>query len=120
MSIEYTLAEFELSLARISLRPVTVAVPSPGWWSLTQIVLGGLLLTYLLGWVQDFERVRDLRVEPSLSPKVIITKNQAWERVYSRKARPRALATAVPSRRHEEAHLPNDLPDPAVLAMLGF
>ena len=118
MSFEYTLAEFEFSLARISLRPVTVAVPSPGWWSLTQIVLGGLLLTYLLGWVQDFERVRDLRVEPSLSPKVIITKNQAWERVYPRKSRPRTLAAAVPSQRHEAGSPSEDPPRQAVLAML--
>jgi hypothetical protein len=103
MSIEYTLAQFELSLARISDPPATMAAQSHAWWSLTQIALGGLLFLYLVGWVQDFERVRDLRAEPSPFQKVIITKNQAWERVRPRQGRySNALASALSSWRHGE------------------
>jgi hypothetical protein len=120
MSIEYTLAEFESSLARISVWPATVAVPSRAWWSMTQTVLGGLLLLYLAGLFQDFERVRDLRAEPVPTSMVIITKNQAWERVHPRPVRPRAVAAAGPAWRHEEAGLSADPPDDAALAMMSL
>jgi hypothetical protein len=120
MSIEYTLAQFESSLARISVRPATVAAPSRAWWSLTQTVLGGLLLLYLAGLIQDFERVRDLRAEPLPTSMVIITKNQAWERVHPRPARPRAMAAAGPSWRHDEATPSGDPPEDAALAMMSL
>ncbi len=103
MSIEYTIAQFELSLARISVSPATVAGQSAPWWPLTQILLGALLLLYLVGWVQDFERVRDLRAEPSPFRKVIITKSQAWDRIRIRQGRsPHTLASALSSWRHKE------------------
>jgi hypothetical protein len=104
MSIEYTIAQFELSLARISVSPATVAGQSAPWWPLTQIVLGALLFLYVVGWIQDFERVRDLRAEPSPFQKVIITKNQAWDRIRIRQGRsPHPLASALASWRHKEA-----------------
>ena len=120
MSIEYTLAQFESSLARISVWPATVAAPSRAWWSITQTVLGGLLLLYLAGVFQDIERVRELRAEPLSTSMVIITKNQAWERVHPRPVRPRALAAVGPSSRHDEAKLSGDPPDDAVPAMMSL
>jgi len=68
--------------------PAIVAVPPRAWWPLTQIVMAGLLVTYLVGIVQDFQRVRDLRAEPSPPSKIIITKNEAWQRIYSHPVRP--------------------------------
>ncbi|HEX7551446.1 MAG TPA: hypothetical protein VF579_12810, partial [Candidatus Methylomirabilis sp.] len=67
MSIEYALVQFEIALANPANQPATMAVSTRAWWHLSQIVLGCLLLTYLVGCFQDFQRVRDLRAEPSLS-----------------------------------------------------
>jgi hypothetical protein len=120
MSIEQTLAQFEISLVNISDRPATVAVPSRIWWSLTKIALGGLLLTYLVGCFQDFERVRDLRVEPAPASKIIITKREAWERVHPRRARPRAWAAAVQSRQREDPLPVGDPSDDARVAMMDL
>ena len=120
MSIEYTLVQFEIALANPANKPATMAVSTRTWWSLCQIALGCLLLTYLMGCFQDFQRVRDLRAEPSLSSKVIITKREAWERVHPRHARPTGMAAAVRAWRPEVVQpLPNP-PDDARLAMLDF
>ena len=100
MSIEYTLVQFEIALANPANQPATMAVSTRTWWSFFQIAFGCLLLTYLVGCFQDFQRVRDLRAEPSLSSKVVITKREAWERVHPRHARPTAMAAAVPTTRH--------------------
>ena len=87
MSIEYTLPRIDTTLVRLPDVPATLAVQPQRWWALTQIVLAGLLLMYLVGMVQDFQRVRDLRAEPSPLSKIIITKNEAWQRIYARSAR---------------------------------
>jgi len=87
MSIEYTLSQIETVLVKLPDTPDTLAVSPRAWWSLAQVVLAGLLLTYLIGVVQDFLRVRELQAEPSTLSKVIITKNEAWNRVYPRLAR---------------------------------
>ena len=50
---------------------------------LARLLLMGLLLAYLAGWVQDFQRIRQLRAEPS-PPFKVITKYEAWQRIYSR------------------------------------
>ena len=94
MSFEYTLTPIETALAKLPDAPANVAVSPHAWWGMTQLVLGGLLLTYLVGMVQDFQRVRDLRAEPSSLSKIIITKHEAWQRIYPRPARPTALAAA--------------------------
>ena len=122
MSIELTCLQFEISLAKFSDRPATMGLPSRAWWVLSQIVLGCLLVTYLVGCIQDFQRVRDLRAEPSLASKVIITKREAWDRIHARHARPRltGLAAAVPSRRQEDAHPFRDVAEDARLAMMDF
>ena len=87
MSIEFALTQVETALVRLPDTPANVAVSPRAWWGTTQIVLGALLLTYLVGMVQDFQRVRDLRAEPSALSKVIITKHEAWQRIYPRPIR---------------------------------
>jgi hypothetical protein len=87
MSIEFTLPRNETTFLNPSKGPARLAVQPRTWWPLTQVVLAGLLLTYLFGMVQDIQRVRDLRAEPSASPKIVITKNEAWQRIYSRPVR---------------------------------
>ncbi|HSB79677.1 MAG TPA: hypothetical protein VLM91_12910 [Candidatus Methylomirabilis sp.] len=58
-----------------------LALPLRAGWILGKCVLAGLLLMYLVGWAQDFERVRGLKAEAA-PPLKIITKYQAWERIY--------------------------------------
>jgi hypothetical protein len=103
MSFDYTLPRIDTTLVKLPDTPATLAVEPQRWWALTQIVLAGLLVAYLVGMVQDFQRVRDLRAEPSPLSKIIITKNEAWQRIYSRSVRsgvlqisPRAGTTASP------------------------
>ena len=50
-----------------------------------RLVLIGLLLTYLVGWIHDFQRIRRLEAEPT-PPSKVITKYEAWQRIYSRPA----------------------------------
>ena len=87
MSFDYTLRRIDTTLVELPDAPATLAVEPQRWWALTQIVLAGLLVAYLVGMVQDFQRVRDLRAEPSPLSKVIITKNEAWQRIYSHSVR---------------------------------
>jgi len=87
MSIEVTLPRIETTFANPPKAPASLAVQPRTWWPLTQVVLAGLLLTYLFGMVQDIQRVRDLRAEPPASSKIVITKNEAWQRIYSRPVR---------------------------------
>jgi hypothetical protein len=56
-------------------------LPSRAGWTLGKFVLAGLLLMYLVGWAQDYQRVRRLEAEPA-PPVKIITKYQAWQRIY--------------------------------------
>lgn len=87
MSFDYTLPQIDTTLVKLPDAPATLAVEPQRWWALTQILLAGLLVAYLVGMVQDFQRVRDLRAEPSPLSKTIITKNEAWQRIYSRSVR---------------------------------
>jgi hypothetical protein len=87
MPFDYTLPRIDTTLVKLPDAPATLSVEPQRWWALTQIVLAGLLVAYLVGMVQDFQRVRDLRAEPSPFPKTIITKNEAWQRIYSRSVR---------------------------------
>jgi hypothetical protein len=74
MRIETTTDQAEVSL-------VAPAGPKGPGWVLGRLVLAGLLLTYLAGWVQDFQRVRRLEAEPT-PPSKIITKHEAWQRIH--------------------------------------
>ncbi len=55
-------------------------------WFLAKFLLTLLLLTYLIGWVQDFQRIRRLEAEPT-PPYKIITKYEAWRRIHHRLTR---------------------------------
>jgi hypothetical protein len=46
-------------------------------------MLTGLLLVYLVAWIQDLQRVRNLEAEPT-PPSKVITKYEAWNRIYTR------------------------------------
>lgn len=82
------LLENTISPAGVRLGPPSVptriqkASFRPGW-VLSRLVLTGLLLVYLAGWLQDLQRVRSLEAEPT-PPSKVITKYQAWERIYPR------------------------------------
>jgi hypothetical protein len=87
MPIEYTLPRIDTTLGRLPDAPVTLAVQPQRWWDLTQVVLAGLLVSYLVGMVQDIQRVRDLRAEPLPLSKIVITKQEAWQRIHAISAR---------------------------------
>jgi len=83
MLIETTIspAEVRLGLPSVPTRIQKVSF-RPGW-VLGKLVLTGLLLVYLAGWLQDFQRIRGLEAEPT-PPSKVITKYEAWERIYPR------------------------------------
>ena len=86
MPIDTTIDQAQFNLAA----PPATDSPLLGWIRpgliLGKLVLTGLLLTYLVGWVHDFERIRRLEAVPT-PPSKVITKNEAWQRIYSRPAR---------------------------------
>ena len=50
-------------------------------WILGKLTLAGLLLTYMAGWVHDLQRMTHLEAQPT-PPFKIISKQQAWQRIY--------------------------------------
>ncbi len=88
MPIEYTLPRIDAALGKFSDSPATLTVQPQRWWGLSQIVLAGLLVAYLVGMVQDFQRVRDLRAEPLPLSKIVITKQEAWQRIHALSTHP--------------------------------
>ena len=87
MPLETTVEQVEeFSLAA----PPATNSPLVGWirpgWILAKLFLTGLLLAHLVGWVHDFQRIQRLEAEPT-PPSKVITKNEAWQRIYSRPAR---------------------------------
>lgn len=87
MPIEYTLPRIDATLGKLSDSPANLTVEPQRWWDVTQVVLAGLLVAYLVGMVQDFQRVRDLRAEPLPLSKIVITKQEAWQRIHAISAR---------------------------------
>ena len=84
MIIETTIAEARVPLLReLPTASSTLAGPLRAGWVLGKLVLAGLLLTYLVGWAQDLQRVRRLEAEPT-PPAKVITKHEAWQRIHSR------------------------------------
>jgi len=63
---------------------ITASRFSPGRaaWSLAQVVLACLLAIYFITWVQDLKRISRLHAQPSFGPKTVISKYEAWDRVY--------------------------------------
>jgi hypothetical protein len=98
VSMENTLADIEIrqfvfetgkeSISRIAVRPT---------WPIVQVILGGLLCAYLTGWVQDLQRIRDLRAEPVSLVKVVVTKQEAWERIHAPRPGRRSSASSHPA-----------------------
>ena len=83
MPIETTIEGIRFGLANPPARKTSVLVD---WihqgWILTKLVLTGLLLWQLASWAHDFERTLRLEAEPT-PPFKVITKNEAWQRVYN-------------------------------------
>lgn len=97
MLYETTLAEAQFPLLRdLPATPSSSMSTLRAGWVLGKFVLAGLLLIYLAGWAQDFERVRRLQAEPVPQFKVI-SKYQAWQRIY-RAASRQAASSPVPLR----------------------
>ncbi len=86
MLIETTMEEREVSLAGSATVTSALTVWLRSGWFLGKLLLTGLLLTYLVGWAQDFQRIRQLEAEPTPHYKVI-SKNEAWHRIHPRPAR---------------------------------
>ncbi len=83
MLIETVVAEAEASLVDPLAARGPLAITLRAGWILGKLVLAGLLATYLVGWMQDFQRVRRLTAVPT-PPFKIITKYEAWQRIYRR------------------------------------
>ncbi len=83
MLIETTLEEREVSLAGSATAKSWLIIWLRSRWFLGKLLLTGLLLTYLVGWVQDLQRIRRLEAEPT-PPSKVITKYEAWRRIHPR------------------------------------
>ncbi|HSB73740.1 MAG TPA: hypothetical protein VLT62_30815 [Candidatus Methylomirabilis sp.] len=82
MLYESAIAEAQFPLLRdLPATPSPSIPPLRAGWVLGKVALAGLLLMYLVGWAQDFERVRRLQAEP-VPQFTVISKYQAWERIY--------------------------------------
>jgi hypothetical protein len=81
MLIEMTMVEAQLRLPHLT--PVRTPLPVllRAWWDLGKVVLAGLLVMYAVGWVRDIKRVGRLEAEAP-PPFRVITKYQAWDRIY--------------------------------------
>ena len=87
-----------------------LALPLRTVWALGKFVLVGLLLMYLVGWAQDFERVRRLEAEPA-PPLKIISKYQAWERIYRAPTRRATWTNALLSLNRQVVRAPDPSPE---------
>ena len=81
MLIEMTLAQRMAEWPELSVTNHSLAIRPRPRWALGKLLLAGFLLIYILGWVEDFQRIRRLEAEPT-PPSKIITKLQAWQRIY--------------------------------------
>ncbi len=63
--------------------PTQALSPLRALWGLAQVAIACLLAAYLVGWIEDFQRVSRLSAEPPPPlKKVVVTKYEAWERIY--------------------------------------
>jgi hypothetical protein len=87
MLIETRIAEVEIPLVQeFPAGHDLLTAPFRSGWTIGAIVLAGLLLTYLVTWVEDLRRVSRLEAEPT-PPSKVITRNEAWQRIYQRPTR---------------------------------
>jgi hypothetical protein len=83
MLIETTIEEAEVSLSSPPAVNGSHVVRFHAGWALGKLLLMGLVLMYFVGWIQDLQRIRGLEAEPT-PPSKVITKYEAWERIYPR------------------------------------
>ena len=87
ISMESAMAD--VALRHLSFTPrhtnLPLAVVRP--WPIIQVVWGGCSAPTSWGWVQDFQRIRDLRAEPVALTKVVVTKKEALDRMYALRRR---------------------------------
>lgn len=81
MLIDTTMVEARFRSADLSLVRTPLAVVLHAWWDLGKVVLAGLLVIYVVGWVRDIERVSRLEAEAP-PPLKVITRFEAWDRIY--------------------------------------
>jgi hypothetical protein len=94
--MESTLADIEIRQFVFETRKESLPwIPVRPTWPIVQVILGGLLCAYLTGWVQDFQRIRDLRAEPVSLVKVVVTKQEAWERIHTPRAGRRSSSASI-------------------------
>jgi hypothetical protein len=65
-------------------RPLTLLLHAG--WILGKLTLAGLLLTYMVGWVHDLQRMTQLEAQPT-PPFKVISKYEAWQRIYKHSVR---------------------------------
>lgn len=98
VSMESTLADIEIRQFVFETRKESLPwIPVRPTWPIVQVILGGLLCAYLTGWVQDLQRIRDLRAEPVSLVKVVVTKQEAWERIHGPRTGRRSSASLHPT-----------------------
>ena len=79
MSLEFSKASVSSADLTITARRFSLARAT---WALTQVVVACLLAIYFITWVQDLKRISRLHAQPSFGPKTVISKYEAWDRVY--------------------------------------
>jgi len=92
MTIDYTLSQMEAVLGASS-KHVHFHV---AWGWCTRLVLGGLVVAFLIGAVQDALRIAAIQAEPATAPVIVISKDAAWLRIH-RRLRPAPARPSGPS-----------------------
>lgn len=100
MLLQTAVKGVEVSVGTPPLVGYRLAISLRHGWILGKLLLAGLLAVYAVGWAQDVQRIRRLEAEPT-PPSKIITKQEAWQRIYNHSMRqstgtlPRATARAI-------------------------
>lgn len=86
MLLETAIEGAEVSVGTPTRMGYRLALSLRHGWILGKLLLAGLLAVYAVGWVQDVQRIRRLEAEPT-PPSKIITKQEAWQRIYNHSMR---------------------------------
>jgi hypothetical protein len=90
MPIDTTVEGIEFTLAPPPARNTFLMDWVRQGWFLARLAITGLLLWYLANCVHDFQRILRLEAEPT-PPFKVITKHEAWQRIYN----PSAIRSAI-------------------------
>lgn len=105
MLLQTAIEGVEVGVGAPTLKGHRLAIRLRHGWILGKLLLAGLLTAYVIGCVQDVQRIRRLEAEPT-PPSKIITKQEAWQRIYNHPIRQsRGTLSRAPSRAIDE-HLP--------------